>query len=214
LKYLVISDIHGNLPALEAVLKISKGDYDAIINLGDVVNYGPWSNECVQLLDCQPNCISLLGNHEEYFLKGAYKNPGKVSEVFFEFCYPSFTAFDSIKQYKTHYQKGDVKFIHTIRGEYIFKDSLVNTTEELCLGHSHQQFCNTLNKHKIYNPGSVGQNRAWINAIEFAFFEEQTSTFEFKQITYNVNSVIKEMESRNYPQVCIDYYRNKKQLVC
>ena len=40
-----ISDIHGNLPALEIVFNIIE-DKDHIIVLGDVVNYGPWSNDC------------------------------------------------------------------------------------------------------------------------------------------------------------------------
>ena len=46
----ILSDIHGNLPALEIVLKKIK-NYSKIIFLGDIVNYGPWSNECVQIID-------------------------------------------------------------------------------------------------------------------------------------------------------------------
>ena len=45
----IISDVHGNLPALQKALDDCKY-VDAIINLGDVVNYGPWGNECVDLL--------------------------------------------------------------------------------------------------------------------------------------------------------------------
>ena len=62
-----LSDIHGNLPALEIVLKFLNKD-DKIIILGDTVNYGPWSNECIDLLDDYDNKICLLGNHEEYFM--------------------------------------------------------------------------------------------------------------------------------------------------
>ena len=46
----IFSDIHGNLIALEKVLKDEK-DLEEYIILGDVVNYGPWSNECVQILE-------------------------------------------------------------------------------------------------------------------------------------------------------------------
>ena len=63
----ILSDIHGNLPALEIVLKKIK-NYSKIIFLGDIVNYGPWSNECVQIIDSIKNKITLLGNHEEYYL--------------------------------------------------------------------------------------------------------------------------------------------------
>ena len=54
MNYYFLSDIHGNLPALELALKnIDKES--TIIFLGDIVNYGPWSEECVQLIDTIDN---------------------------------------------------------------------------------------------------------------------------------------------------------------
>src|SRR5687767_2572399 len=52
MKYALISDIHANLPALEAVLADidARGDADAIYHLGDLVGYAPWPNESVGLL--------------------------------------------------------------------------------------------------------------------------------------------------------------------
>ena len=62
-----ISDIHGNLPALEKfVSKINERE-DIIFMLGDLVNYGPWSNECIELLDTLSNVKYIMGNHEKYF---------------------------------------------------------------------------------------------------------------------------------------------------
>lgn len=48
----LISDIHGNLPALEAVLAHLDGrtDVDAVFHLGDLVGYAPWPDEVVDLL--------------------------------------------------------------------------------------------------------------------------------------------------------------------
>jgi hypothetical protein len=34
-----------------------------------VVNYGPWSNECVELIENLENSFKVMGNHEEYYLK-------------------------------------------------------------------------------------------------------------------------------------------------
>ncbi len=47
MKYALISDVHGNLPALEAVLADidARGDAQAIYHLGDLVGYAPWPNE-------------------------------------------------------------------------------------------------------------------------------------------------------------------------
>ncbi len=63
MRALVITDIHGNLPALQAVLQ-DAGEVDAVWCLGDVVGYGPNPNECVQLVRSQPNLVCLLGNHD------------------------------------------------------------------------------------------------------------------------------------------------------
>jgi putative phosphoesterase len=47
----LISDIHANLPALEAVLAdVDKAGVDAIYHLGDLVGYAPWPNEVIDLL--------------------------------------------------------------------------------------------------------------------------------------------------------------------
>jgi predicted phosphodiesterase len=52
MRYALISDIHGNLPALEAVLAAldDRRDIDAIYHLGDLVGYAPWPDEVVALL--------------------------------------------------------------------------------------------------------------------------------------------------------------------
>jgi predicted phosphodiesterase len=52
MKYAFISDIHANLPALEAVLAAigRRGDIDATYHLGDLVGYAPWPNEVVERL--------------------------------------------------------------------------------------------------------------------------------------------------------------------
>lgn len=62
--YAVISDVHANLDALEAVLKdIKKRKAEGIIFLGDAVGYGPNPNECMATLN--EKCRTLIaGNHD------------------------------------------------------------------------------------------------------------------------------------------------------
>jgi predicted phosphodiesterase len=64
----IISDIHGNLPALKAVLeRLTQENCDQIICLGDIVGYGPYPNECIELV--KRNCRqSLIGNHDHAVL--------------------------------------------------------------------------------------------------------------------------------------------------
>ena len=62
MRYLIISDVHANLPALEAVLADAP-EFDKIWCLGDLVGYGPNPNECVTRIQDFPH-ISLAGNHD------------------------------------------------------------------------------------------------------------------------------------------------------
>jgi predicted phosphodiesterase len=60
----IISDIHANLEALEAVFSDSKlQNVDEVVCLGDIVGYGANPNECIELV--KKNCsLSILGNHD------------------------------------------------------------------------------------------------------------------------------------------------------
>jgi predicted phosphodiesterase len=58
----VLSDVHGNLPALEAVLA-ALAPYDAVWHLGDVVGYGPQPNEVVARLIAE-SARGVRGNHD------------------------------------------------------------------------------------------------------------------------------------------------------
>ena len=63
--YALISDIHANLPALEAVLADidRRSDVDAVYHLGDLVGYGPWPNEVASLLQSR-GIQGVAGNYD------------------------------------------------------------------------------------------------------------------------------------------------------
>jgi len=63
MKVLIISDIHGNRTALEAVLEDASA-VDAVWCLGDIIGYGPDPNDCVSIIRDLPNLICLRGNHD------------------------------------------------------------------------------------------------------------------------------------------------------
>lgn len=63
MRALILSDIHANLAALESVLGATKGRYDAIWCLGDVVGYGPRPNECVEIIR-ELASLCVMGNHD------------------------------------------------------------------------------------------------------------------------------------------------------
>ncbi len=64
MKYAVLSDVHGNLHALEAVLEyLQRVAPDRIVFLGDAVGYGAFPNECVARLR-EVAEVALMGNHD------------------------------------------------------------------------------------------------------------------------------------------------------
>lgn len=63
MRVLIISDIHANLAALEAVLQDAAGLWDKMWFLGDLIGYGPNPNECVALLQAYEP-LALSGNHD------------------------------------------------------------------------------------------------------------------------------------------------------
>lgn len=65
MRYLVISDIHGNLEALDAVLAVTAGRYDSVLVLGDLVGYGADPNGVVEKVrGLQPRAV-IRGNHDK-----------------------------------------------------------------------------------------------------------------------------------------------------
>ncbi len=65
MRALIVSDIHSNLEALEAVVEDAqrRGGYDAIWCLGDSVGYGPDPEACLDLLMSHP-LVAVAGNHD------------------------------------------------------------------------------------------------------------------------------------------------------
>ncbi len=84
MKIAVLSDVHGNVPALEAVLEdIARWQPDEVIVNGDLINRGPHSLAVVQLLQRElPSARFLRGNHENWVLWSAEQGPQPESPTF------------------------------------------------------------------------------------------------------------------------------------
>lgn len=76
MKLAILSDIHGNLSALEAVLKDINTEHqvDGYILLGDLIDYGPHSNEVIELINNlnKPVLCNIWGNHEKAVMDEEY----------------------------------------------------------------------------------------------------------------------------------------------
>jgi predicted phosphodiesterase len=75
MRYALISDIHANLPALDAVLRdIQHRNVDAVYHLGDLVGYAPWPNEVVARIAAE-RIAGVAGNYDSTVATG-YKHCG------------------------------------------------------------------------------------------------------------------------------------------
>lgn len=211
MKVAVISDVHGNLPNLEKAISFVKklGDIEKFIFLGDVVGYGPWSNECVQLIDNLKNSEKILGNHEDYFLKSKCNSSTKLVQLFFKYSFKNFNQFDRIRKYRKKIIIKNIKFVHTIKDRYIFEDTKIKIKQNIILGHSHRQFRKQVGEFWILNPGSLGQNRKKINCMNFATVNLDNHNYQFYAIKSDIKLLLNEMKSKKYPNDCIQYYKKR-----
>ena len=215
MKYLIFGDVHGNLPALEKLFEVESKNYDHAICHGDVVNYGPWSNECVEFIDSVPDITILKGNHEDAFLNGVYPGRNEVARTFFNFCYPTFEKKNIIENYGITIKVGSFIVTHTIQEVYLYPDSDLsdlNVQQNHIIGHSHYQFNRKIGGHKIANTGSIGQNRKIINLAEYLIYDDEKEQIELKSFRFDIGQVIQKMEENRYPQICVDYYKNKTRI--
>jgi len=64
MRYLILSDIHANLTALDTVLSVAKGRWQKAVCLGDLVGYGPDPNEVIDRVRALP-AVTIRGNHDK-----------------------------------------------------------------------------------------------------------------------------------------------------
>jgi predicted phosphodiesterase len=81
MKIAVLSDIHGNLAALQAVLEeVERSGADVVVNLGDILSGPLQPRETAELLMARAEIVTIAGNHERQVLElwddpGAPRNP-------------------------------------------------------------------------------------------------------------------------------------------
>ena len=214
---LVFGDVHGNIIALEKLFKLEKSSTDLFISHGDIVNYGPWSNECVQYLNDIFNCRIAKGNHEQFYLQSKYIGNNIIAKTFFDFCFSKFDKklLEVINLYTEKIVVDDFTIQHTINGQYIFSDTDISNFEfdtNYVIGHSHQQFKKIIGKNYLINTGSIGQNRQYLNQSCYVKINTETKRVELKTFLFDIQKQINHMKSINYPDICLDYYISKKTL--
>ena len=113
MRYGLISDIHGNLEALEAVLsELDKLKVDKILCLRDVVGYGPDPDTCVEIIKERAS-VCLMGNHDEASL-------GHVDLGFF-----NYVAREAIEWTMNQLSEESKEFLRSLPYTSVFSDYMI-----------------------------------------------------------------------------------------
>jgi predicted phosphodiesterase len=206
----VFGDVHGNLPALEEFVASTRSEVDSYVCLGDIVGYGPWSNECVDLTLSLPGVLAVQGNHERLYLGwDRVEDESALVQSFVLASRRGFARHDLIAGLPRELSIDDVTFTHTIGRLRVYPDTEMDVEGKWVLGHSHHQFRTVTPSGWVVNPGSLGQNRAYIDSMQYAIWDRGSDVFEFFDVPSDIDVVIHEMESAHYPEECVRYYRDK-----
>ena len=211
----IISDVHGNLPALRAVMDAAlKLGCTRFLSLGDVVGYYAQPGECIDLLRTHgiPN---IMGNHDYYLTSGVGCPRSQLVTRTIEFA-QSMISEDQIAWLRKSiplYREADTLYLHggpdDPRDQYLYSVSsstLPTDIKVMFSGHTHvQKFARFSNGNIFCNPGSVGQPRDGDNRAAFAVVTDKDIALQ--RVSYDIDETIREMQRADFPAHFYDNLR-------
>ncbi|MFN8475617.1 MAG: metallophosphoesterase family protein [Anaerolineae bacterium] len=215
MKLAVISDIHGNLPALEAVLDhILARHPDQVIVAGDLVNRGPQSAEVIARL--RPlHYPTLKGNHERYVL--AQARGGDPDERSDDYA-PSRWAARQLDEDAIEYldnlpatlcvddflvvhgsPRGDQDGIFRRHTDHDLQERLAGHPAVIC-GHTHVSLVRHWSGGMVVNAGSAGNTFEGDTLARYAWLERRNDGWhaEIVSLAYDVDATLRAFEKDDY----------------
>lgn len=215
MKVAFVSDIHGNLPALESVREdVESKNPDKVVCLGDVIGYNPWPSECVDIV--QDWCdVVLQGNHDR-----EVQNPSKYRG--------NVMAHQGLLHAQNELTDAQVSWLSGLPerrdvswggNEYVLVHSHPTKTDKYVrprefpnlrrhldefdgclLGHTHVQHTAVIDNRLLVNPGSVGQPRDKDSRAAYAILDTDVNEIETYRVDYNIDSVISKVNELGLPR--------------
>lgn len=206
------SDVHSNLPGLEAVLAdAAAAGVDERYALGDFVGYAPWPNEVLQRLQAE-GITSVMGNYDEGtgFDKDecgcAYTNPIEKALGDQSFAWTKAHTSDANKAWlrslprETRFEVDGKRYL-LVHGsprrinEYLYEDKPDSTfariaaganADVIVRGHTHRPYDKTVGVACFINDGSTGKPKDGDPRACWAHLDTATGALEFRRVEYAV----------------------------
>jgi len=218
MRYLILTDLHGNIDALNAVNE----SFDQLIILGDLVDYGAAPGEVVDWVrERQPAAVT--GNHDYAMATGADCRSSPISHALSvetrEHFRPRLTA-DQLR-YLTSLPKRAAlntatEVIHLVHAtprdplfEYLSGDAgedvwlqavgdLAESEALLLVGHTHKPFVRQIGRLQVANPGSLGMPVDGDPRGCYAIWDD--GRIELKRGEYDIDAAVKRLYDSGLPR--------------
>jgi len=222
LKIAIFSDIHANLPALlNCISHAKKVGANKFICLGDSVGYGPFPNECLDLLR-EHDTISVLGNHDAAVidkhsfqafkgtnievLKWTKSTLSSKNLTYLQTAPLTYTEDFWIAAHATPINPGNWVYLKSADK---CREILKEISQKICfIGHTHRPaiapselgiFKLSPQYQFIINPGSVGQSRDDDPRASYGIFDTALYEYQNFRVEYNIDDTLKGYEKLNIP---------------
>jgi putative phosphoesterase len=204
----LISDIHGNRVALDAV-RSDMPAVDTLVCAGDVVGYNPWPGECVEAVR-ERSIPTVMGNHDR----------AVAGDDSFSF---NSQAGAGVRHARETLGQGQIEWLRTLPDERLvcngrvklvhghpddpdrytfptdFGPELLGAEDVLVLGHTHLQHHEVYEEGIVVNPGSVGQPRDGDPRAAYAVLDLDAMTVEERRTQYDIDRVVDAVADADLP---------------
>ncbi|NPA75117.1 MAG: metallophosphoesterase family protein [Euryarchaeota archaeon] len=209
----VISDVHGNLPALIEVIHDMPEDVELLLCAGDVVGYNPYPCEVIQELKLH-DVLCIRGNHDRAVLTDDYSrfNPYAAAAA----RWTRSVLSDACMEYLAGLKDSQGLLVNGVKiamhhgapfdeDYYVFPDRVseelldYDEPDILILGHTHVPFIQEYPDGVILNPGSVGQPRDGDPRASYALIDIDNWKFEIRRVEYDIDLVERKIIETGLP---------------
>ncbi len=206
----VISDIHSNKVALDAVLE-DMPSVDRLVCCGDIVGYGPWPAKCVDTVRDECDVI-VRGNHdremqnpEEYrqnhmAYQGLIHSAQQLSEEQYEWVTSLPLEDVAAEKYRVVHSHPAVEDMYVRPEDFQRMGKYMDDFEGLFLGHTHVQHAEYVEGQLVLNPGSVGQPRDDNTDAAYAVVDTDDNTVQLNRVEYDIQTVMDAVQEQGLPE--------------
>ncbi len=213
----VISDVHANKHALEAVIRDAEGKgVKWFLNAGDIIGYGAYPNETVEICTGKHH-VPISGNVDREVIGSDDEGEGlKWKALRYakeELSNRNLRVLAKLPDKRSiKVGEKDLLIVHgspdspeehlkASTPEKRYKEIVKKAPFDLIIcGHTHEQFSKNVKRTLFLNPGSVGRNAEGTAYAQYALIDIDTLSFEMINIDYDIRGAVRALRERDQPE--------------